>query len=111
MNKKIFLTKNIFCIITVVWSALMLTQYSLILLPIQSNNILLEILLNYLIPALFLGIWIVPVLYLLSLIFITVSKAKCEHIEDRNILNIATVILPIVLYILMLSTDFLVRLG
>ena len=111
MIKKLMVTKKIFSIITIVWSCLMLTQYLFILLPFWSESIFTDILLGYLIPALYLGIWIVPVFYLISVVFIIISKDKFDNTASEKVLNLINIILPAVLYVLMFSTNFLSTLA
>ena len=73
----IIVIKNIFCIITVIWSAIMLAEYSAALLPDSLSSILFEILDSFLI-FLYLGIWVVPILLLVSIILMAVVGKKVQ---------------------------------
>ena len=107
-NKPIIIIKNIFCVITIIWSAIMLTEYLVVLLPFQLKGILFEIA-DFLVIFLYLGIIAVPILFIISEIFIVLGD-KYDHADKFKKLNVATVVLPIVTFTLMLITNFNARL-
>lgn len=107
--KSIIVIKNIFCIITIIWSVIMLVEYSLVLVPINLDGFLYEMF-DFCVIFLYLGIFAVPLLLLLSTIFMAVVREKYKSIEDKKVLNIITVVIPVVLAALMLLTDFNSRL-
>ena len=98
----IIVIKNIFCIITVIWSAIMLAEYSAALLPDSLSSILFEILDSFLI-FLYLGIWVVPILLLVSIILMAVVGKKYKNTKS---LNIATIALPVMIFLLMILSNF-----
>ena len=105
----IIVIKNIFCIITVIWSAIMLAEYSAALLPDSLSSILFEILDSFLI-FLYLGIWVVPILLLVSIILMAVVSKKHKNIDKAKKLNALTVILPVITFMVMFLTNFNSRL-
>lgn len=98
-------TKNIFCVLTVSWSVLMLIEYLVCILPIQLNDFLFEIL-DFFVIFLFLGIWGVPVLFLISTILMIIVRVKYKNSDERKTLNILTIFIPLILASLMLLTNF-----
>ena len=101
----IIVIKNIFCIITVIWSAIMLAEYSAALLPDSLSSILFEILDSFLI-FLHLGIWVVPILLLVSIILMAVVGKKYKNTDNTKSLNIATIALPVMIFLLMILSNF-----
>ena len=101
--------KNIFCTITVIWSAIMLIEYVMILLPVSLSGLLFEIF-DFLVVFLFSGVFAVPILLLLSIILMAVVSKKYEKTDDTNVLNIITVVLPVITFLVMLLTNFNSRL-
>lgn len=102
----IIVIKNIFCIITVIWSAIMLAEYSAALLPdLSLSSILFEILDSFLI-FLYLGIWVVPILLLVSIILMAVVGKKYKNTDNTKSLNIATIALPVMIFLLMILSNF-----
>lgn len=108
-KKSIIVAKNIFCSITVIWSAIMLIEYVTILLPVSLNGFLFEIF-DYLVIFLYLGIFAVPGLLLLSIILLFVVSKTQGNSDDTKVLNIITVVLPVITFLLMLLTNFNSRL-
>ena len=105
MKNKLVIAKNIFCIVTTAWSSVMLTEYILVLMPFQLKGFLFEIF-DALIMLLFLGIWCLPVLFIVSTILIVYARAKnIDNIRFKP-LNIATIVIPVCLAALMLLTGF-----
>ena len=109
MKNKLVILKNIFCVLTVVWSAIMLIEYIVILLPFQLPGLLFDIF-DFLVIFLFMGIMCVPVLFVLSAMLIVLVRKKYDSYADFRLLNIVTVVIPIILAVLMLLTDFNSRL-
>lgn len=101
----IIVIKNIFCSITVIWSAIMLAEYSAALLPDSLSSILFEILDSFLI-FLYLGIWVVPILLLVSIILMAVVGKKYKNTDNTKSLNIATIALPVMIFLLMILSNF-----
>lgn len=101
----IIVIKNIFCSITVIWSAIMLAEYSAALLPDSLSSILFEILDSFLI-FLYLGIWAVPILLLVSIILMAVVGKKYKNTDNTKSLNIATIALPVMIFLLMILSNF-----
>ena len=101
----IIVIKNIFCSITVIWSGIMLAEYSAALLPDSLSSILFEILNSFLI-FLYLGIWVVPILLLVSIILMAVVGKKYKNTDNTKSLNIATIALPVMIFLLMILSNF-----
>ena len=109
MKNKLLIIKNIFCAITVIWSFIMLMTYSSILLPVQFTGILYYVF-DFSVLFLFLGIWCVPVLFIVSLVLIACVRKNNKENKLFTLLNAVTVIIPGILTVLMLLTDFNSRL-
>lgn len=106
--KNIIKLKNVFCILTVIWSIIMLVEYIAVLLPYTLKGFIFDIF-DFLVIFLYLGIWCVPVLFVISItLILRVKKHKVNN--NYKFLNTITVMLPIILAILMLMTDFNSRL-
>lgn len=101
----IIVIKNIFCSITVIWSAIMLAEYSAALLPDRLSSILFEILDSFLI-FLYSGIWAVPILLLVSIILMAVVGKKYKKTDNTKSLNIVTIALPVMTFLLMILSNF-----
>lgn len=87
----------------------MLIEYLIVLVPLNLNGFLFE-LFDFFIILLYSGIFTVPLLLLLSVIFMAIIKKKYKNVNMGKILNVVTFIIPVILVILMLSTDFNARL-
>ncbi len=109
MKNKLVISKNIFCILTVTWSSIMLVEYIFVLLPFQINCVLFGIF-DSLIILLYLGIWCVPVLCTVSIVLMAWVREKHKDYTMFKVLNIVTIVMPIILAVLMLLTDFNARL-
>lgn len=105
----IMFIKNLFCIITIIWSVIMLLEYSIVLLSLKLEGFLYEMF-DFFIIFLYIGIFAVPFLLLLSSILMAVIKEKYKIISAGKVLNIITVVLPVILAALMILTDFNSRL-
>ena len=109
MKKPIVVIKNVFCTITVIWSAIMLIEYLLVLIPIELNHFFFEIF-DFFVNFLYAGILGVPLLFILSTIFMAIVRGKNKDADNGGRLNTATVVLPIITFLLMLLTNFNSRL-
>ena len=103
--------KNIFMYITLIWSAVMLALYLIVLFEIPLFMLigylpLGEEIGQFLSGLLFLGIWAVPALYILTLTFMIVSRVKFKEKNQNKRIAVPTVILPLVLAAVMLLTNF-----
>ena len=108
-KKPIVIVKNIFCTITIVWSAIMLIEYVLVILPVSLSGLLFEIF-DFLVIFLYSGIFAVPVLLLLSIILLSAVSKKYENADNAKKLNVLTMVLPIITFLMMLLTNFNSRL-
>ncbi len=102
-------TKNIFCISTIIWSVLMLLEYLMVLIPIPLGPFLFEIF-DFFLIFLYLGIWGVSVLFIISTILMTIVRVKYKNSDERKKLNILTIFIPLILAGLMILTNFNERL-
>lgn len=111
MKEKVLVAiKNIFCVLTVLWSLLMLFEYTIILIGVlQISGILYEVF-DFCVLFLYIGIFAVPLLFLVSAILIAVVREKYQKKGIGIILNFATIILPIIVGTIMILTDFNSRL-
>lgn len=109
MKNKLVFAKNIFCIITVVWSSIMSAEYISVLLPFNLKGVLLEIF-DFFLIFLYLGIWCVPVLFLVSLILLAWVREKYKDYGKYKVLDAATIVVPVFIAVLMLLTGFNSRL-
>lgn len=101
--------KNIICFITVVWAGIVLVEYTVVLLPFKPSGFLFDIF-DFFVIFLFIGIWAVPLLLLISLIFMAVVRKKYNNTDKAKWLNTLAVVLPVIAGVLMLITDFNSRL-
>ena len=104
--------KNIFMYITLIWSAVMLALYLIVLFEIPLFMLigylpLGEEIGQFLSGLLFLGIWAVPALYILTLTFMIVARIKFKEKNQKKRIAVPTVILPLVLAAVMLLTNFI----
>lgn len=104
--------KKFFMSITLIWSAVMLTVYLVVLFELPLFTLIGylpfgEFIGNVLTFLLFSGIWTVPVLYIITLILMAISRIKHKEGNENKAFNISVVILPLALAALMLSTNFL----
>ena len=84
MKKNPLIIKNIFCVLTVSWSVLMLIEYLVCILPIQLNDFLFEIF-DFLVIFLYLGIWGVPVLFIISIILMAIERVKYKNSDIKDL--------------------------
>ena len=105
MKKNPLITiKNIFCVLTVSWSVLMLIEYLVCIVPIQLNDFLFEIF-DFLLIFLYLGIWGLPIVFVISIILMAIVKVKYKNSDEKR-LNILTIVIPLFLAGLMFLTNF-----
>lgn len=111
-NRLIVKLKNIFMYITLIWSSVMLLEFL--------NALLVELpflhWINYVPLGEFIfGIWIyfllfgicgIPVLYIITIILMTVVYVKFKDEKQNKLLSVSVVILPAILIVLMLLIGF-----
>lgn len=108
-KKPILVVKNIFCTITIIWSAIMLIEYVMILFPVDLSRFWFSIF-DFFVIFLYSGIFAVPILLLLSIIFMAIVSKKHGNTDGANVLNILTTVLPVITFLVMLLTNFNSRL-
>ena len=104
--------KNFFMYITLIWSAVMLAVYFVILfeLPLFAWISYLPLgeefcrLLEFMI---LFGIWIVPALYIITIFFMILVRKKTKEDSQNKRIAVLVIILPICLAALMLLTNFM----
>ena len=104
--------KNIFMYITLIWSSVMLAVYLVVLFEIPlfawiSYLPLGEEFCELLSLLMILGIWIVPVLYVVTISLIIFVRKKLKEDNRNKRLSASVIILPICLAVLMLLTNFM----
>ena len=104
--------KNIFMYTTLIWSSVMLVVYLIVLfeIPLFARISYLPLgesfcrLLEFMI---FFGIWIVPVLYIITIFFMIFVRKKLKEGSQNKRISISVIILPLCLAALMLATNFI----
>jgi len=109
-EKVLFAIKNIFCVLTVLWSLLMLFEYTIILIGIPRISGILYEVFDFCVLFLYIGIFAVPFLFFVSAILMAVVSGKYQKKSIEKILNVVTVFLPIIVGTIMILTDFNSRL-
>lgn len=110
-NKFIILLKKFFMYTTLIWSSAMLIVYISIIfeLPVFALIGFIpfvgEFICDVLAFLLLFGIWGVPILYIITIPYILLVKEEEEKTNKR--IKIATIIIPLVVAGLMLTTNFL----
>lgn len=104
--------KNIFMYITLIWSAVMLFVYLIVLFEIPlfawiSYLPLGEEFCRLLEFMMFFGIWIVPAFYIITIFFMVFVRKKIKEDSQNKRIFVSAIILPICLAALMLLTDFM----
>ena len=108
-NKLLVVLKNIFMYATLIWSSVMLIVYISIIfeLPVFALIGFIpfvgEFICDVLAFLLLFGIWGVPILYIITIPYILLVKEE----KTNKRIKIATIIIPLILTVLMLSTNFL----
>lgn len=103
-KNSIIIIKNVFCVITIIWTLIMMFEYLLILTPFNLQGLIYEVF-DFFIIFLYFGIFAVPALLIISIILMSVIKEKLL-VDSGKILNIITIIMPCILGILMILTKF-----
>ena len=104
--------KNIFMYITLIWSSVMLAVYLVVLFEIPlfawiSYLPLGEEFCELLSFLMLFGIWIVPVLYIITIFLMIFVRKKLKEDSKNKRLSVFVIILPICLAVLMLLTNFM----
>ena len=108
-NKLLVVLKNIFMYTTLIWSSVMLIVYISIIfeLPVFALIGFIpfvgEFICEVLAFLLLFGIWGVPILYVITIPYILLVKEE----KTNKRIKIATIIIPLVVAGLMLTTNFL----
>ena len=104
--------KNIFMYITLIWASVMLSVYLVVLFEIPlfawiSYLPLGEAFCELLSFMMLFGIWIVPVLYIITISFMIFVRKKIKENSKNKRLSLSVIILPLCLAALMLLTNFI----
>lgn len=104
--------KEIFMHITLIWSAIMLAVYLVALFELPLFALIGfmpfgEFIANVFTFLLFSGIWAVPVLYVITLILMVVTRIKFKDVNENKTFCLSTALLPLFLAVLMFTTNFL----
>ena len=104
--------KNIFMYITLIWSSVMLEVYLVVLFEIPlfawiSYLPLGEEFCELLSFLMLFGIWIVPVLYIITIFLMIFVRKKLKENNQNKRISVSVIILPICLAVLMLLTNFM----
>ena len=108
-NKLLIVLKNIFMYTTLIWSSVMLISYLSIIfdLPVFLLISYIPLVGDFIIEVLeflvFFGIWGIPILYIITIPYILLVEEE----KTNKRIKIATIIIPLVLTVLMLATNFL----
>ena len=108
-NKLLVVLKNIFMYTTLIWSSVMLIVYISIILELPVFALIGfipfvgEFICEVLAFLLLFGIWGVPILYIITIPYILLVKEE----KTNKRIKIATIIIPLVVAGLMLTTNFL----
>ncbi len=110
-NSLIVKLKNIFMYTTLIWSAIMLAVYLVVLFEIPlfaliSYLPLGELICQILADLLLFGIWVIPVLYVITISLMIYVRVKFKEENKNKRIFVFVAILPIVLAALMLLTNF-----
>ncbi len=104
--------KKFFMYITLIWASVMLAVYLVVLfeLPLFAWISYLPLgedfceLLSFL---MFFGIWIVPVLYVITIFLMIFVRTKLKEDSQNKRISLSVIILPLCLAALMLLTNFM----
>ena len=104
--------KNIFMYITIIWASVMLAVYLVVLFEIPlfawiSYLPLGEAFCELLSFMMLFGIWIVPVLYVVTISLMIFVRTKLKEDSQNKRISLSVIILPICLAVLMLLTNFM----
>ncbi len=112
MKSNLIITLNkIFEYITLIWSSVMLAVYLIALFEIPlfaliSYLPLGELICEILALLLLLGIWVMPVLYIITITLMILTRVKFKEANQNKKLFLSVAILPVLLAVLMLLTNF-----
>ena len=110
--KYLIITLNKFFIYTtLIWSSVMLAVYLIVLFEIPffaliSYLPLGEFICDILVFLLLFGIWVVPVLYIITITLLILTRVKFKQVNQNRRLFLLVAILPVILAFLMLLTNF-----
>lgn len=112
MKNIIINIKNIFMYTTLIWASVMSAVYLIVLFEIPlfaliSYLPLGELICEILVFLLMFGIWVVPVLYIITVTLMILVRVKFKKSEQNKRIAVTTIILPLILTILMLLTNFM----
>lgn len=104
--------KNIFMYITLIWASVMLAVYLVVLFEIPlfawiSYLPLGEAFCELLSFMMLFGIWIVPVLFIVTISLMIFVRTKLKEDSQNKRISLSVIILPICLSVLMLLTNFM----
>lgn len=104
--------ESIFMYITLIWSAVMLAVYLVVLFEAPlfawiSYLPLGEYVCEFLTLLLLSGIWAVPVLYVITISLMIFVRTKSKEESQNKRITVFVIILPICLTVLMLLTNFM----
>ena len=104
--------KNIFMYITLIWASVMLAVYLVVLFEIPlfawiSYLPLGEAFCELLSFMMLFGIWIVPVLFIVTISLMIFVRTKLKEDSQNKRISLSVIILPICLAVLMLLTNFM----
>lgn len=104
--------KNIFMYITIIWASVMLAVYLVVLFEIPlfawiSYLPLGEAFCELLSFMMLFGIWIVPVLFIVTISLMIFVRTKLKEDSQNKRISLSVIILPICLAVLMLLTNFM----
>ncbi len=103
--------KNIFMYITLIWSSVMLALYSSILFELPLFSLISGLPFGEFISVIFelllyLGIWAVPVLYIITIVLMMQVSVRYNEENKNRVISVITIVLPLVLLALMLLSGF-----
>lgn len=103
--------KNIFMYITLIWASVMLAVYLVVFFEIPlfawiSYLPLGEAFCELLSFMMLFGIWIVPVLFIVTISLMIFVRTKLKEDSQNKRISLSVIILPICLAVLMLLTNF-----
>ena len=104
--------KNVFMFIALIWSSVMLAVYLVVLFEIPlfawiSYLPLGEAFCELLSFLMLFGIWIVPVLYIITIFLMIFVRKKLKEDSQNKRISLSVIILPLCLAALMLLTNYI----
>lgn len=103
--------RNVFMYITLIWSAVMAAVYLLVLFELPVFELISylplgEYFCEFLTLVLLAGIWIVPVLYVITISLMIFVREKQKEDSMSKKISVSVILLPLCLTALMLLTNF-----